>query len=79
MNKQENVDNKQKKTSTQEENTRRERERGGGEGEDLYMHGTSNSVCVCVLSVLISHYGLLIHSIIVYQFLPYHKHVIMLL
>lgn len=49
MNKQENVDNKQKKTSTQEENTCRERE-GGGEGEDPYMRGTSNYVCV--LSVL---------------------------
>ena len=45
MNKQENVDNKQKKTSTQEENTCRERE-GGGEGEDPYMRGTSNCMCV---------------------------------
>ena len=79
MNKQENVDNKQKKHQHRKR-IHVERERGGGgEGEDPYMHGTSNSVCVCVLSVLISHYGLLIHSIIVYQFLPYHKHVIMLL
>ena len=46
MNKQENVDNKQKKHQHRKRiQVERERE-GGGEGEDPYMHGTSNCMCV---------------------------------
>lgn len=46
MNKQENVDNKQKKHQHRKRiQVERERE-GGGEGEDPYMRGTSNCMCV---------------------------------